>query len=52
MSPGANADPTTADENHMVPVAPWIILNDHLTLDDIKKYFNELNINYNMETKW
>ena len=33
-------DLTKVDYRHMASMNPWIILNDHLSLDDIKKYFN------------
>ena len=40
VSPGANNDLSKCDDTHLVPLNPWIILNDHLTLSDIQKYFN------------
>ena len=40
VSPGATNDTTKFDDTHLVSLNPWIILNDHLTLSDIQKYFN------------
>ena len=40
ISPGANKDPKLSDNEHMLSVNPWIVLNDHLTINDMKKYFN------------
>ena len=40
VSSGANKDLTKVDSRHMVSLNPWIILNDHLSLDDFRKYFN------------
>ena len=40
LSSGANKDPKLADNNHMLSVNPWIVVNDHLTLSDLEKYFN------------
>ena len=40
ISPGANKDPIFTDKEHMLPVNPWIIVNDHLTLNQLKKYFD------------
>ena len=40
ISPGANKDPKLSDNEHMLSVNPWIVINDHLTINDIKEYFN------------
>ena len=40
VSAGANKDLTRVDKRHMISMNPWIILNDHLSLSDFKKYFN------------
>ena len=40
ISSGANKDPKLSNNDHLLPVNPWIVLNDHLTLDDLNKYFN------------
>ena len=40
VSPGANNDLSKCDNTHLVPLSSWIILNDHLNLSDIQKYFN------------
>ena len=40
VSPGADKDISKCDNTHLVSLDPWIILNDHLTLPDIRKYFN------------
>ena len=40
ISSGADKDPKSSNYEHMLSVNRWIVLNDHLTLDDITKYFN------------
>ena len=40
VSAGADKDLSKVDSRHMISMNPWIILNDHLSLDDFKKYFN------------
>ena len=45
VSAGADKDLTKVASAHMVSMNPWIILNDHLTLADFKKYFNFI-LNY------
>ena len=40
VSAGADKDISKADSKHMISMNPWIILNDHLSLTDLKKYFN------------
>ena len=40
VSAVADKDLTKVDYRHMVTMNPWIILNDHLSLNDFKKYFN------------
>ena len=40
VSAGACKDLTKVDSRHMISMNPWIILNDHLSLSDFKKYFN------------
>ena len=40
VSPGANNNLSKCDNTHLVPLSSWIILNDHLNLSDIQKYFN------------
>lgn len=42
MSPGANKSPYEADENHMVSVSPWIVLNKNLTLQQLMNFFDGL----------
>ena len=42
MSSGASKELSKCDNAHMVPLEPWIIINDHLTLPDIQKYFNSI----------
>ena len=42
ISPGANKDPKLSDKEHMLSVNPWIIVNDHLTLNELKKYFDSV----------
>lgn len=45
MSPGSNKSPYESDNNHMIGVSPWIILNKNLTLNQMIEFFNKLNIN-------
>ena len=45
VSAGADKDLDKVDNTHMVSMNPWIILNDHLTLADFKKYINFI-LNY------
>ena len=45
VSAGADKDLDKVDNAHMVSMNPWIILNDHLTLADFRKYFNFI-LNY------
>ena len=40
VSAGADKDLSKVDNKHMISINPWIILNDHLSLADFKKYFN------------
>jgi hypothetical protein len=40
VSSGANKDPKLSDHEHMLSVNPWVVVNDHLTINDINKYFN------------
>ena len=40
VSAGTDKDLTKVDNRHMISMNPWIILNDHLSLNDLKKYFN------------
>ena len=40
ISSGADKDPKLSDNEHMLSINPWIIVNDHLTITDINKYFN------------
>ena len=40
MSPGSNRDPSGANERHMINVAPWIVLNNNLTLQQMKEFFS------------
>ena len=40
VSAGADKDLTKVDNKHMIAMNPWIILNDHLSLADFRKYFN------------
>ena len=39
MSPGSNKNPKDADKNHMINVSPWIVLNNNLTLNQMKEFF-------------
>ena len=41
MSPGSSKDPREADNDHLINVTPWIILNNHLTLSQIKEFFSQ-----------
>ena len=40
VSPGSNKDPTNANEKHLLPVAPWIILNRNLNMKQMKEFFD------------
>ena len=40
VSAGMDKDISKVDSKHMVSMNPWIILNDHLSLQSLKKYFN------------
>ena len=40
ISSGANKDPKCTDNEHIISVNPWIVVNDHLTLNELKQYFN------------
>ena len=40
VSAGTDKDLSKVDSRHMISMNPWIILNDHLNLSDLKKYFN------------
>ena len=40
VSPGANKNPRTSDENHQVGIEPWIALNKHLSIKSLNNYFN------------
>jgi hypothetical protein len=42
MSPGSNQSPPNSDENHLVPISPWIILNKNLTLKEMQEFFSKL----------
>ena len=42
MSPGANKPPFEADENHMITISPWIVLNKNLTLQQMIDFFDRL----------
>ena len=42
ISSGANKDPKLSDNNHLLTINPWIVLNDHLNLEEIKKYFGSV----------
>ena len=40
VSPGANKNPKTSDENHQLGIEPWIALNKHLSIKSLNNYFN------------
>ena len=40
ISSGADKDAKLANYEHMLSVNPWIVLNDHLNINDIMKYFD------------
>ena len=40
ISPGANKDPRSSNYEHMLSVNPWIVVNDHITINELNKYFN------------
>ena len=37
ISSGADKDPKLSDNEHMLSINPWVIVNDHLTITDINK---------------
>jgi len=43
MSPGSNKHPYDADNNHLIPVSRWIVLNKNLTLHEMQQFFTKLN---------
>ena len=43
MSPGSNRNPREANEEHLINVAPWIILNKNLNLKQMKKFLSKFN---------
>ena len=43
MSPGSNKDPKMADDKHMVPVAPWIIVNRNLNMKQMREFFDYID---------
>ena len=42
MSPGSNKEPYEADNKHLIPVSPWIVLNKNLTLKEMQEFFLKL----------
>ena len=42
MSPGSNKSPPDSDEDHLIPISPWIILNKNLTLKEMEEFFTRL----------
>ena len=47
ISPGANKDPKFSKHEHLLSVNPWIVVNDHLTLNELNNYFNHVLENKN-----
>ncbi len=43
MSPGSNRDPREANEEHLINVSPWILLNKNLNLAQMKEFLNKFN---------
>ena len=41
MSPGSSKDPREADDNHLINVSSWIVLNNNLTLQQMKEFFSQ-----------
>ena len=39
ISPGSTKDPREADKDHLINISPWIMLNSHLTLQQMKEFF-------------
>lgn len=42
MSAGSNKSPPDSDEDHLIPISPWIILNKNLTLKEMEEFFSKL----------
>ena len=43
MSPGSNNNPKEANNEHLISVSPWILLNKNLNLEKLKEFFNKFN---------
>ena len=41
MSPGCSKDPREVDENHLINVSSWIVLNNNLTFQQMKEFFSQ-----------
>ena len=39
MSPGSSKDPREVDDNHLINVSSWIVLNNNLTFQQMKEFF-------------
>ena len=43
MSPGSNTDPREANEEHLINVSPWILINKDLTLTQMKEFLTKFD---------
>ena len=43
MSPGSNSDPREANEEHLINVSPWILLNKYLNLTQMKAFLTKFD---------
>ena len=43
MSPGSNRDPREANEEHLINVSPWILLNKYLNLTQMKEFLTKFD---------
>ena len=41
MSPGSSKDPREVDDNHLINVSSWIVLNNNLTFQQMKEFFSQ-----------
>ena len=41
LSPGSSKDPREANENHLINVSSWIVLNNNLTFQQMKEFFSQ-----------
>jgi len=42
LSPGTDKSPLEVGDDHLIPVSPWIVLNNNLTLNQMKEFFSNI----------